>query len=48
MLGILDEPGEVRKILAEEAARRYERIRLCPEDIENLENRINSWIESNI
>jgi hypothetical protein len=46
---LLDELGKGRKTLAEEAARRYERIRqLCPEDIENLENRINSWIESNI
>ncbi len=46
---LLDEPGEGRKTLAEEAARRYERIRqFCPEDIANLENRINSWIESNI
>ncbi|NMF62548.1 hypothetical protein [Brasilonema octagenarum] len=42
---VLDAPGEGRKLLAEEAARRYSRIRqLCPEDIAVLENRINSYI----
>jgi hypothetical protein len=42
---LLDEPGEGRKTLAEEAARRYDRIRqLCPEDIANLENRIQSYV----
>lgn len=44
---LLDAPGEGRKPLAEEAARRYDRIRqLCPEDIVNLETRINNWIEN--
>jgi hypothetical protein len=42
---LLDTPGEGRKSLAEEAARQYDRIRqLCPEDIVNLETRINTWI----
>ncbi len=42
--GVLDSPGEGRKPLAEEAARRYDRIRqLCPEDIANLEGRIRAW-----
>lgn len=37
---LLDAPGEGRKTLAEEAARRYDRIRqLCPEDIAELEDR---------
>lgn len=39
--GILDTPGEGRRKLAEEAARRYSRVRqLCPEDIGALEARI--------
>jgi hypothetical protein len=39
--GTLESPGEGRRQLAEEAARRYARIRqLCPEDIGNLEQRI--------
>lgn len=43
---LLDSSEEGRKTLAEEAARRYDRIRqLCPEDIAELENRINSWIK---
>lgn len=42
---LLDAPGEGRKPLAEEAAKRYDRIRqLCPEDIRNLETRIQAWI----
>ncbi|MBR8834429.1 MAG: hypothetical protein DSM106950_10440 [Stigonema ocellatum SAG 48.90 = DSM 106950] len=42
---LLDAPGEGRKTLAEEAARRYERIRqLCPEDIADLEDRIRSFV----
>ncbi len=42
---LLDAPGEGRKTLAEEAARRYDRIRqLCPEDIVNLEDRIRSFL----
>ncbi|MEM1168984.1 MAG: hypothetical protein AAGJ08_07905 [Cyanobacteria bacterium P01_H01_bin.35] len=43
---LLDTPGEGRKLLAEKAARRYDRIRqLCSEDIANLESRINTYIE---
>lgn len=43
-LHVLDAPGEGRKLLAQEAVRRYSRIRqLCPEDIAVLENRINSY-----
>lgn len=46
---LLDAPGEGRKPLAEEAAKRYNRIRqLCPEDIVNLENRINTWIDEKL
>lgn len=42
---LLNDPGEGRKTLAEEAAKRYDRIRkLCPEDIVNLENKINTYI----
>ena len=38
---LLEEPGEGRKRLAVEAARRYDRIRkLCPEDVASLEDRI--------
>ncbi len=43
---LLISPGEGRKILAKEAAKQYKRIRqLCPEDIENLEKRVQSWIQ---
>lgn len=46
---LLDQLGEGRKTLAEEAARRYKRIRqLCSEDIGNLESRISTVISSNI
>ncbi len=39
--GLLYEPGGGRKTLATEAAKRYPRIKqLCPEDIANLESRI--------
>lgn len=42
---LLNDPGEGRKTLAEEAAKKYDRIRkLCPQDIVNLENRINTYI----
>ena len=38
-------PGNGRKLLAAEASKRYDRIRkLCPEDIENLEIRIHTWL----
>jgi hypothetical protein len=44
--GRLAEPGQGRKTLAEEAARRYTRVRqLCPEDIGNLELRVRQWLE---
>lgn len=39
-------PGGGRKVLAEQAARRYERIRrLCPEDVVALETVIREWLE---
>lgn len=42
---VLGTPGEGRKILAEKAARRYDRIRqLCSEDIERLESKIEHWL----
>ncbi|MBI1925213.1 hypothetical protein HYR99_13305 [Candidatus Poribacteria bacterium] len=45
--GLQNQPGGGRKILAEEAARRYNRIRqLCPEDVANLEGRISAWIKT--
>lgn len=45
---LLDEPGEGRRTLAEEAAGRYPRIRkLCPEDVGALESRIRVWIGGN-
>lgn len=44
---LTEEPGGGRKTLAEEAARRYGRIRqLCPEDVAQLEIRIRGWIGS--
>lgn len=43
---LLTAPGEGRKLLAEEAAQRYDRIRqLCPEDIAHLEQRIQTLLE---
>ncbi len=43
--GLLAGPGEGRKALAGEAARRYARVRqLCPEDIGMLEQRIGEWL----
>jgi len=48
MRSLLDEPGEGRRTLAEEAARQYRRIRqLCPEDIAILEDRIRAWLTAN-
>jgi hypothetical protein len=45
--GVLKEPGQGRKTLAQEAARRYPRIKgLCQEDIGNLEARIQSWLDN--
>lgn len=42
---LLDEPGEGRKTLAQEAVRRYSRMRdRCPEDLAVLENRLREWI----
>lgn len=43
--GVWGELGEGRKTLAEEAARRYPRIRqFCPEDVAVLETRIRDWL----
>ncbi len=43
--GMMDTPGEGRRKLAEEAARRYSRVRqLCPEDIGALEERIRAQL----
>ena len=45
--GVSNRLGGGRKILAEEAARRYNRIRqLCLEDVANLEERISTWIKT--
>ena len=45
--GVRARLGGGRKILAEEAARRYNHIRqLCPEDVANLEGRISDWIKT--
>ncbi len=42
---LLDAPGDGRRPLALEAARRYGRIRdLCPEDVASLEGRIRAWL----
>jgi hypothetical protein len=42
------QPDGGRRVLAEEAARRYDRIRqLCPEDVAALESRIQRWAEEN-
>lgn len=44
--GFVGEADQGRKTLAEEAARHYNRIRqLCKEDIVNLEDRIQQWME---
>ncbi len=46
---LLDEAGEGRRTLAEEAARQDRRNRqLCPEDSAILEDRICSWIAGNV
>lgn len=43
--GLVNEPGQGRRTLAIEAARRYGRIRQrCPEDVHALEQRIRGWI----
>jgi hypothetical protein len=45
--GLQNERDGGRKILSEEAASRYSRIRqLCPEDVANLQNRISAWSPS--
>lgn len=45
--GVLDQPAEGRKTLAEAAAHQYARIkRLCPEDIASLENRIRQSVQA--
>ncbi len=44
---LLEEPGEGRKQLGIEAARRYGRVRqLCPEDVAALEQRIARWLDN--
>jgi hypothetical protein len=44
--GVEEKLGGGRKELAEEAARRYGRIRRrCPEDVRYLENRVVRWLE---
>ncbi|MEL0588136.1 MAG: hypothetical protein U1V55_24175 [Planktothrix rubescens PR222] len=43
---LLETPGEGRRIMGEEAARSYQRLRqLCREDLANLEQRIKDWID---
>jgi len=45
--GVEHELSGGRKVLAEQAARRYKRIRrLCQEDVANLEGRIQEWIQA--
>ena len=45
--GVIDMPGEGRGKLASEAASRYRRIRQkCREDVQNLESRLRSWLET--
>jgi hypothetical protein len=44
--GVHQSPGGGRKTLAEQAARRYDRVRqLCPEDIAAMEDRIRGWLQ---
>lgn len=44
--GVRQSPGGGRKALAQQAARRYSRIRrLCPEDVAALEARIRDWMQ---
>jgi len=44
--GLANSPGQGRKLLAEEAAQRYSRIRsLCREDLVDLEDRIHAWFD---
>jgi hypothetical protein len=44
--GVLEGPGGGRKVLAREAAARYDRIlRLCPEDVGALDRRVREWVE---
>lgn len=43
--GLLNERSQGRKTLSQEAARHYPRLRqLCPEDIGNLETRLQAWL----
>jgi hypothetical protein len=43
--GVFNSPGEGRRKLAEDAAKRYGRVRqLCPEDIRALEERIRGQV----
>ncbi|MBC7971216.1 MAG: hypothetical protein H7Z11_14040 [Verrucomicrobia bacterium] len=44
--GLANSPGQGRKLLAEEAAQRYSRIRSrCREDLVDLEDRIHAWFD---
>ncbi len=43
--GVLNTPGQGRKILAEEAARNYKRIKqLCKKDVAALEANLHDWL----
>lgn len=45
--GMLESPGEGRKILGDQAAKNYRRLRsLCVEDLQSLESNIKQWLES--
>jgi hypothetical protein len=47
--GYLDEPGQGRKTLGQQAATRYDRIKqLCQEDIATLEYKIEEWFNQRI
>lgn len=47
--GVSEGPGEGRKTLAQETARNYERIRqLCTEDVANLHDQVQRWMESTL
>lgn len=45
--GFLETPGEGRKVLAEEAARRFSRVKhLCPEDVAVLVSAVGRWLDA--
>lgn len=42
---LISSPGQGRQILGEQAANEYKRVRqFCPDDIQNLETRIDRWM----